>query len=69
MPRFFSVSEVACQVGVPPRIISDLFYSRKLDDSRTVKIGSVRGVPEDYLPDVVRVLAENGKIPAVAKVV
>jgi hypothetical protein len=58
--RNYIVSEVARRYSVPPRVISDLFYSRRLDDRRCPIVGGRRLIPEDYLPEVVRVLREAG---------
>jgi hypothetical protein len=57
-----TVSQVARQFGIRPRVISDLFYSRILDDTRCPIAGRVRLVPSNYLPRVKRVLSERGLI-------
>jgi hypothetical protein len=54
--KYFTVSEVARQMGVPPRVISDLFYRRRLDDARCPILGGRRLIPSDYLSEVERVL-------------
>jgi hypothetical protein len=56
----FTVSEVARSRGVPPRLISDLFYARRLDDSRCPIVGGRRLIPADYLPDLDAVLRAAG---------
>lgn len=47
-----TVSDVGRRYGVPPRVISDLFYARKLDDRRCPIVGGRRLIPEDYLPEI-----------------
>jgi len=49
---FFIVSEVARQLGVRPRDISDLFYQRRLDDGRCPVVGGRRLIPADYIPAI-----------------
>ena len=61
--RYVTVSEVARERGIPPRILSDLFYARKLSDSRCPIIGGRRMIPADYLPELDRILGEAGKLP------
>jgi hypothetical protein len=57
-----TVSEAARRWGIPPRVISDLFYARRLDDRRCPIIGGKRLIPPDYLPEVERVLREAGHL-------
>jgi len=55
------VSEAARRIpGARPKDISDLLYRRKLDDSRCPIVGGRRLIPEDYLPEIERVLREAG---------
>jgi hypothetical protein len=54
------VSDVARRFNVPPRMISDLFYARKLDDQRCPIVGGRRLIPEDYLPAIAAALRELG---------
>jgi hypothetical protein len=61
MPQHFSVSEVARRNGVPPRVISDLFYQRLLSDERCPVIGGRRLIPADYLPAITAVLLGRGR--------
>ena len=60
--KHFTVSELARQKGVAPRVISDLFYARRLDDGRCPIIGGRRLIPSDYVPEVERVLREAGHL-------
>jgi hypothetical protein len=51
--RQFIISEVARMFpGIRPRDISDLFYQRRLDDSRCPVVGGRRLIPESYLPEI-----------------
>jgi hypothetical protein len=59
---FLTVSEIARRYGILPRLISDLFYSRLLDDSRCPIVAGRRLVPEDYLPTIEAVLRDRGLI-------
>jgi hypothetical protein len=56
-----SVSQAAERIRCRPRDISDAFYARLLDESRIVRVGGRRAIPEDYLPEIARVLAARGK--------
>jgi hypothetical protein len=53
-----SVSEVARELGVPPRVLSDLFYARKLDDERCPIVGGRRLIPADYIPMIAAVIRD-----------
>jgi hypothetical protein len=59
-----TASEIARELGCRPRDISDLFYARKLDDSRCPIIAGRRVIPLEYVPEVRRVLVEAGKLAA-----
>jgi hypothetical protein len=62
---YLTVSDVARRLGsidgrvVRPRDISDLFYSRALDDMRCPIANRGRLIPEDYLPTVRKALREK----------
>lgn len=57
---FYSISELADEIGCPPKMISDLFFRRVLDPSRcTIKAGR-RLIPEDYVTHVKRALRQRG---------
>jgi hypothetical protein len=58
-----TVSDAGRRYGVPPRVISDLFYARKLDDSRCPIIGGRRLIPASYLPEVESALRVAGHLP------
>ena len=58
----YLVSEIARLLNVAPRILSDLFYQRRLDDARCTIVGGRRLIPADYLPEIKAVLLEAGKI-------
>jgi hypothetical protein len=60
--RHFSVSELARRFGIPPRAISDLFYSRALDDAACPIVAHRRLIPLDYVQTVAQVLRARGLI-------
>jgi hypothetical protein len=66
--RQFTVSEAARGWGVPPRLISDLFYQRHLDDARCPVVGGRRLIPQDYLPSIEAALRHAGHLPTETEV-
>ncbi len=56
MVRHHSVSEVARQLGVKPREISDLFYCRELRDDLCPIVAGRRLIPDTYLQEIADVL-------------
>ena len=58
-----TVSDLGRRYRVPPRVISDLFYARKLDDRRCPIVGGRRLIPVDYLPEVESALRAAGHLP------
>jgi hypothetical protein len=60
----FTVSDLARRLRVAPRFISDLFYARRLDDSRCPIVGGRRLIPADYISEVEAALRGAGKLPA-----
>ena len=65
---FLSVSELARLhfPGVPPKVISDLFYSRRLPDADAAcpVVGGRRLVPASYIETIRLALARAGKLPS-----
>jgi hypothetical protein len=59
--RFYSLSEVARQLKILPRVLSDAFYQRLLDDERCQMVGGRRLIPESYLPELEAVVREIAK--------
>lgn len=57
-----NASEIARKHGIAPRLISDLFYARKLDDRKCTIVGGRRMIPLEYVPEVERVLRDAGYI-------
>jgi hypothetical protein len=53
---YFGVGEVAQQMGVGPRMISDLLYARKISIERCPVVAGRRLIPSDYLAEIERVL-------------
>jgi hypothetical protein len=64
MTDFLLVSDAARRLGVPPRAISDLFYSRRLNDHRCPIIGGRRLIPREYLAEIEAALRAAGRLPA-----
>jgi hypothetical protein len=64
----FTVSDVGRRFGVAPRVISDLFYARKLDDRRCPIIGGRRLIPAEYLSTVEAALRRSGQLASDAAV-
>jgi hypothetical protein len=69
MTNHLSVSEAARRIGCRPRDISTLFYNRMLDDDETAIVGGRRMIPEQLLPRIEELLADqassqncNGKL-------
>jgi hypothetical protein len=61
-----SVSQVARQLGIPPRLISDLFYLRKLDDRKCPIVAGRRLIPVSYITEVQKVLRAAGRLQEIA---
>jgi hypothetical protein len=62
---FFTVSDVARQLpGARPKDITDLFYQRKLDDSRCPVVGGRRLIPAEYVGAIEAALRKAGRLPA-----
>jgi hypothetical protein len=53
---YMSVGDVAERMGIEPRVISDLLYTRKLSIDRCPVVAGRRLIPCDYLPKIERVL-------------
>ena len=46
--------------SVPPHLITNLFYKRYLDQQVCPLVGRFRLIPENYIPEIERVLRERG---------
>lgn len=61
-----SVSDVARRISrqagisIPPQVISNLFYTRRLDDRRCPVVGRQRQIPDDYVPAIEAALRAHG---------
>jgi hypothetical protein len=64
MEKCYTVSEIARLHDVAPRVISDLFYARRLDDRRCPVVGGRRLIPASYVPDVEAALRAADPRPA-----
>ncbi|HZZ80909.1 MAG TPA: hypothetical protein VFE62_20575 [Gemmataceae bacterium] len=56
---FYSVGEVAHQLGVEPRVLSDLFYLRKLSNERCRVFSGRRLIPADYVDEIRTIVAAH----------
>ena len=59
-----SVSDAARELGIKPRLISDLFYDRGIEDGLCPVISGRRVIPREALPVIRRALETRGKLPA-----
>jgi hypothetical protein len=57
-----SISSLARRFGVPPQVISGLFYRRLLDDRACPVVNGRRLIPDDYIDEVERCLRARGLI-------
>lgn len=64
MPDFISTSDLARQLGVAPRCISDLFYQRKVDDSLAPIVAGRRVIRTPLIPAIEEQLRKAGHLPA-----
>jgi hypothetical protein len=56
------VSEVARRLGARPKVMSDLFYLRKLNDEVCPVVGGRRLIPKSYLPVIEATLRDLGRL-------
>ena len=59
-PSDTSISALARQYGVPPPVLSRLFYQRVLDDEKCPVVNGRRVIPADYVAEIERILRERG---------
>ena len=57
-----SVSNVARKLGVAPKLISDLFYTRVLNDDKAPVLSGRRVIPESYVETIREELIKRGKL-------
>ncbi len=62
---YLSVGETADALGIRPRVITDLFYARKLSTERCPIIAGRRLIPRDFVPEIERVLREQTPEPEI----
>jgi len=63
MPELISLSDAALRLGVRPKVICDLLWTRAIDSDRCPLIGRTRAIPVEYLPTIHAVLVAKGKLP------
>jgi hypothetical protein len=69
MDKRYTVSDAAREltvhegVVVSPKVLTDLYYRRVLDDVYCPIVGGRRLIPADYLPVLARVLRSRGLLP------
>ena len=54
--QFFTVSEIARILQIPPRKISDALYQRRIPDDKCQVVGGRRLIPISLLPQIKEVL-------------
>jgi hypothetical protein len=59
-PSDTSISALARRTGVPPQVLSNLFYRRVLDDQQCPVVNGRRVIPAVYVTVIERVLRERG---------
>jgi hypothetical protein len=64
--NYLSITQAAVELGIKPRIISDLLYARALDLNRCPVFAGRRVIEMSYLPALRRVLVQHGKIETAA---
>lgn len=64
MKQVYSISELADELGIPPRVISDAIYVRRLDEAWLHRAGNRRVVLAADIPRIRAALAQLGKLPA-----
>ena len=53
--------------AVPPYVISNLFYKRKLDPERCRMVERIRLIPPEYLAEIEAVLRLRGLLPTASR--
>jgi hypothetical protein len=62
MDNFLTVGQAAERLGARPKDISDAFYRRQLNERLCPIWGGRRMIPEDYLPELERILRRLGHL-------
>ena len=62
MSHSSGISDVARKLGIPPRLLSDLFYSRVLDDAVCPVVSGRRLIPDAYVPVIEQVLRDRHRL-------
>jgi len=52
MQKYMTIGQVADRLDVPPRIISDLIYRRRVDITHCPMVGTRRLIERDYVPAI-----------------
>ncbi len=63
MERTLTTGQVAAQLGVRPKLITDLFYAGRLRENVCPVQSGRRLIPENYVEEVARALRTAGKLP------
>jgi hypothetical protein len=56
------ISTLARRWGLPPQVLSNLFYRRVLDDTICPVVNGRRVIPGEYVPEIEQVLRDRGLI-------
>jgi len=56
----YSIGETARHFGCPPKLLTDWFYTGRLDSSRCPVFAGRRQIPANYLPTIEATLRRSG---------
>jgi hypothetical protein len=62
---YLGISDVARKFGIPPKVISQLFYERRLNEEVCPIVNGRRRIPASYVDIIAMVLRRHGKIGGV----
>ncbi len=64
--QFTTVGNLADHFGVPPKLLSSLFWQRVLDAEKCPVVSGRRLIPTDYVETIGEVLRERGYLAGAA---
>ena len=60
--RYLGIGEIAAQLGVSPRLVSDVLYQRRVDLTGCLLVAGRRLVPTALVPQIADALREAGRL-------